>query len=357
MPEISLLQPTVLRGVVEKFTAPESLEMLSRIPQSPHPFPIANWEIVRGSRAIARPNVPNSEAHIVPRLGRSAESAAFVYLREKKVFEPTTLHWLRQAANNIGELNKIRAEEAVLREVADLNQRFDNFAELMLWKALSGNLVLDYPDVQANVDYKFIPAHKPVFSTSWATATPSQIVEDIRSIKRLIRRNGRVQAQDAYATESTIARIFDAFSLNNTSVGVGTTIVTGGVLLSDRMKDQYFQTGILPGFMGLTWKPQEASYDAAGTAYTGDPSIPSDETGFLPDDALLVGNFTDNRPVELLIGPTADDEAPEGFTGKFAKTWKEKDPSARQCLLEWNLLPVITRPEQFVYVASVTATS
>jgi hypothetical protein len=33
----------------------------------------------------------------------------------------------------------------------------------------------------------------------------------------------------------------------------------------------------------------------------------------------------------LMVGPTADDEAPEGFTGKFAKTWKDKDPSARPC--------------------------
>src|SRR5258708_20293596 len=41
-----------------------------------------------------------------------------------------------------------------------------------------------------------------------------------------------------------------------------------------------------------------------------------------------------SRPLELLIGPTADDEAPTGFTGKYAKTWKERDPSARQYLLD-----------------------
>ena len=35
----------------------------------------------------------------MPRLGRSQESAAFIYLREKKIFEPTTLHWLRQASS------------------------------------------------------------------------------------------------------------------------------------------------------------------------------------------------------------------------------------------------------------------
>jgi hypothetical protein len=53
------------------------------------------------------------------------------------------------------------------------------------------------------------------------------------------------------------------------------------------------------------------------------------------------------------VGPTADDEAPEGFTGKYAKTWKEKDPSARQYLLEWHMLPIVTRPEQMLVATNV----
>lgn len=353
MPEISLLQPTVLRGVVERFTAPESLELLPRIPQTPHPFPTVQWEIMRGARAVARPNVPNSEAHIVPQHGRSTQSAAFVYLREKKVFTPTTLHWLRQAANNVSELSKIRAEESVMREVQDLNTRFDNFAELMLWKALMGNLVLDYPDVQADIDYKFLASHKPHPAVAWNTATPGQIVEDVRAWKRLIVKDGRVKPTEAFATEKTMARIFTAFA----NVGAASPGTAGGVLLSDRMKDQYYQTGILPGFMGLNWKPQEAVYDATGASYTASPTDPWQETQFLADDDIIIANLTDGRPIEMYIGPTADDSAPSGYTGKFAKTWKAEDPSNRQYLLEWNLLPIITRPEQVVAVKNVLSTS
>ena len=66
MPDISLFQPTVLLGVVEKFTAPESLTMLNRISKTASPFPTATWDVIKGSRTIGRPNVPNSEAHIVP---------------------------------------------------------------------------------------------------------------------------------------------------------------------------------------------------------------------------------------------------------------------------------------------------
>jgi hypothetical protein len=348
MYEIPLLQPTVLRRVVEQFTTPESLTMLSRIPRTPHPFPTVQWEIIRGSRAVARPNVPNSEAHIVPRLGRSSAAASFVYLREKKVFEPTTLMWLRTAANNLNELNRKRAEEAVLREAADLNQRQDNFAEFLIWQALTGRVRIDTPDVQADVDYKFLDTHKPKVGTSWETATPTQIVSDVRAIKRLIERDGRVKAKEAYATEETIQYIFDAFVKNGTNPGN---------LLSDRMKDVYYADGVLPSFMGLDWKPQDAVFDAAGAAYSTNPTTPNQEQAFLADNSLIIGNFTENRPFELFEGPTADFDAPENFTGKFTKTIIEPDPSARQILQEWHLLPVITRPEQFVYIQDVTATA
>jgi hypothetical protein len=336
VPDISLLEPMVLRGVVEKFVAPETLVLLNRVPQTPWPFPSVTWDVIKGSRMVAKPNVPNSEAHIVPRLGRSQASAAFVYLREKKVFEPTTLHWLRTP----GQLAATNAEQAVMREVADLNQRFDNFAELTLWGALKGNLSFDYPDVQAAVDYQFPASHKPTVGTSWPSATPQQIVADIRAWKRLVVRDGRVPARESFATERTLSYIFDSFA----TAGVATTFF-GGTLLSDRMKDQYFQNGTLPGFMGLDWNTIETVYD--------------DDTGaqtlFVPDNALFLGNYTDQRPIEMMVGPTADDEAPDGFTGKFAKTWKDKDPSARQYLLEWNIMPIVTRPEQMVYVADVTA--
>lgn len=326
MPEISLLEPTVLRGVVEKLTAPETLHMLNRLPRTPWPFPNAVWDVVKGSRTVARPNVPNAEAHIVPRLGVSQESASFVYLREKKVFQPTTIHWLRQP----GDIAARNAEAAVLREVTDLNQRFDNFMEWCSWRALTGTLTLDYHDVQATVDYRVPNSHKPTVGVSWASATPQQIRNDVTAWKRLIQRDAQVPAREAFGTPITIDRIMNAFSQVPT-------------LLTDRMRDAYYQGSTIPGFLGLNWTEVDSVYDTdGGTA-----------TLFVPDDALYIVNLTDNRPIELMEGPSADDEAPDGYTGKFSKVWKEKDPSARQFLLEWHALPVITRPEQIVYVADV----
>lgn len=341
MPEISLFQPTVLLGVVEKFTAPESLVMLNRISKTPHPFPTAQWDVIRGSRAIARPNVPNSEAHIVPQLGRETLSASFVYLREKKVFSPTTLYWVRTP----GEIAKVNAERAVTREINDLNTRFDNFAEYCIWQMFTGNLDLEYGPGQADspdvhVDYKLPASHKVNAGTAWSTATPKQIIDDVRAWKRLVARDGQVPAREAYASEKTMSYIFDAFANSGT---------TPAYLLSDRMKDQYYREGVLPGFMGLDWKIQDSVFDATGASYGPNPTDPGAEQTFLADDHIILGNFTDGNPYEMIVGPTADLAAPQGFTGKFAKTFQEFDPSGRQYLLEWNFLPVLNKPEQFVY--------
>jgi Phage major capsid protein E len=353
MPDISLLQPMVLRGVVEKFVTPETLTMLARLDQTPWPYPSATWDVIKGSRMIATPNVPNSEAHVVSRLGRQQEAAAFIYLREKKVFQPTTIRWLREP----GQIASINAERAVLREINDLNIRFDNFAEWSIWQALTGSLSYNYPDVQATINYGFPASHLISASTPWAVgstglntvsaqvgttagrATPIQIIEQVRSWKRIVQIHGRVPARECFATSVTMAALMESW----VSATTAATVSIPATMLSDRMKDQYYSSGIIDGFMGLTWTQIEQVYEDV----TGNLQF------YVPDAVLYMGNYTDQRPIELLVGPTADDEAPNGFTGKYAKTWKEKDPSARQYLLEWNLLPVITRPEQMVYVTGL----
>lgn len=329
MPDIPLFEPTVLRGVIERLQTPENLQLSNTLPRTPWPYPTVTWDVIKASRMVATPNVPNSEAHIVPRLGISQMSASFVYLREKKVFEPTTLHWLR-APGSISNLQN--AEQAVMREVADLNLRFDNFVEWACWRALTGVLSLDYEDVQSTVNYQIPASHKPTPSTGWSTATAYQIVTMVKAWKRLISRDARVPAVDAWLTEPTLDKVFNAFATQG-----------NGTMLSDQMKDRFYATGTLPGFLGLNWHIVESFYDTN----SGTPTL------FVPDDALYITNLNQGRAMEIFEGPTADDEAPNGYTGKFSKTWKEKDPSARQFLLEYHFMPVLTRPEQVVYVSSV----
>jgi hypothetical protein len=333
MPDISLLEPVVLRDVVRKMPAAQTLILSGRVPKSPTPFPVATWEVIKGTRTMATPNVPNSEAHIVPRWGISQESATLVYLREKKVFQPTTLYWLKAPGSLAAKRN---AEQEVLREVTDLNTRFDNFWEWALWQAVLGTLVIDSPDVQANIDYKLPASHKPTAGVLWTAGgvTPQNIVGNITAWKLLLLRDGQVQPREAYATTNTLNLIVNAFTANGIS------------LMSDRMKDEWFNSGTLRGFMGMDWTAVDSQYDVRAA----DGSVT--QVGFLPDNRVVLADLRTNRPLELLQGPTADDEAPDNYIGRFAKSWKEKDPSARQYLIEEHALPIVTRPEQIV-VATV----
>lgn len=331
MPDISLLEPLVLLGVVDKLPASQNMILLNSTPKRQSPTQTFTWDIIRGSRMMAKPNVPNSEAHIVGRLGREQATASLLYVREKKVFEPTTLMWLRQ----VGTVNGLQnAEREIVRELQDLNARIDAFVEYTLWKSLGGNLVLDFPDVQATVDYKMPADHKVTASTSWATATPVQIVDMVTAWKKLILNHGRVNANKAYATQATLDRIVHSFVANGANAGY---------LLSDRMRDSFYTTGTIQGFLGMDWTPVEHVYETDN----------GDEIGYLADDTLLLGNFDANRPIELVEGPTADFSAPQGFIGRFTKSWQEPDPSGRQILIEYNFLPIVTRPEQWV-VADLT---
>ncbi len=331
MPDISLLEPLVLLGVVEKLPTAQNMIMLNGTPKRQFNTQTIAWDIVRGSRQMAKPNVPNSEAHIVGRLGREQAAASLLYVREKKVFEPTTIMWLREVGTVNGRVN---AEREVVRELQDLNNRIDAFVEYCLWKSLTGNLVLDFPDVQATIDYKMPADHKVTASTSWATATPVQIVDMVTAWKKLVLNHGRVAANKAYATQATLDRIVHSFVANGS---------TPGYLLSDRMRDNFYSSGTIPGFLGMDWTPVEHVYETDA----------GDEIGYMADDTLLLGNFNDNRPIELAEGPTADLSAPQGFVGRFTKSWTEPDPSGRQILIEYNFLPIVTRPEQWV-IADLT---
>lgn len=324
----------MLNEVVQFLQIPENLVLSNSLPKVQTPTSFYTWDLLRGSRTVAKPNVPNSEAHIVPRLNRGQRSASLVYMREKKVFEPTTTMWIREIGTTAGIQN---AEQAILAEINDLNTRLDNYVEYACWQALQGELSFNYPDVVAPaINYGIQSSHKVTPGTAWGSATPIEISEDIIAWKRLALRDSRVPLTDAWCSSVTIQFIFNSFYANASA---------GGFILSDVMKDQFFQTGILPGFMGLNWHVVEGQYDSDQGAVEL----------FLPDNTLILTNLDSGQAMKIVEGPGADFAAPDGQIGKFAKTWEEDDPSGRQALLEYRFLPIITRPDQIVIVNDVTS--
>jgi hypothetical protein len=357
MTDLSILNPVILRTLVQEFTTPENLTWLNRVRRTPVPATAAEWEILRGARNIAVPNVPNSEANVVDRLGRARGAASFAYTREKKVFSPTTLRWIRDFANSNSDLDKTNAERQIRREVQDLSTRLDNYIEFLFWQALKGEfqVVSDQNGVMASVDYGMLPSHKANTSIDWRNAVPKQIVEDVRALINLVKQDGLVDPKEAFTSGSVIDMIVDSFAHHGTSPSAATqpTNFSGAALLSDRMKDEYYATGTITGFMGLNWKVQDAVYDATGSSYTTSPTRPQEETRFLAKNSIVLGNF-DNDTLELQEGLSPDEDAPRGFIGRFTKSWTQPDPSGRAVLIEWTGLPILNRPDNLVYVEDVT---
>ena len=322
MPEISLLEAEILNGVIEELEYPDSFagtKMLGAPEASP--WPIARWDVEYMSRSVAVPNMPNTEAKIVPHLGVGQRTASFIYLREKKIFKPTTLHWLRTP----GQLAMKNAERYVMKEIKDLDRRFMAFAEFCVWQMFSGELVLDYPDVKATVNYNIDATHKPTVTTPWSDAD-ADIIGDVIGWKRRIAEDG------AAAMTREIWMNGETFEY----IGKNTTIRG---LFSDRLRDQYLGAGEVLGLLGLNWMTYDAMYQDSN----------GDLVKYIPNDRAFLYADNPERPFYMMEGPSADHEAPANTIGKFAKTWMEPDPSNRQYLCEWHFLPILERPDQVMW--------
>ena len=331
MADLSILRPAVLNGIIEEMPAPSELLGLSLMRTEPNPFPTVLYDTVRGSRTIAKPNVPNSEAHIVPQLGSGQVTAGYMYVREKKVFNPTTMYWLRRT----GTLAQKRGEEAVQREMEDLDRRVRFFQEYCIWRGMfTGSLVVNEADVKVNVDYQLAGTHKPVLSgtDAWNYVDGSgnytaPIRRHVQAWKKLVSRDGAATITNAVMNSTTL-EIMMRNNLYTTASGI----------MSDRQKDTLYNSGFVDGLLGISWREYDLSYDDG----TGN-AVP-----FIPDGYVVLYSGA-NDPFVMLDGPTADFSAPQDHTGRFAKTWQEQDPSARQALIEHNFFPALFRPDQVVY--------
>jgi hypothetical protein len=321
----------VLNGVIEELEPPGELLGLSIVPVTDNPFTTVTYDVIRGSRLLAKPNIPNAEAHIVPKQGIGQLKAGYFYCREKKVFEPTTTYWLRRE----GTLATKRAEEHVTRELQDLVDRVERFKEFCIWRGMfTGSITIDEPDVKANVDYQIDASHRPVLAAGeqWDfTETiaglleyTAPIREQINAWKRLTSRDGQAVISDAYANNLTL----DVLMRN---------MAFKGDLISDRQKDALQKENRIPGLWGITWHEYDLGYDA--TIRTFAPFI---------EDGIVVFVANQGRPFEMLSGPCADFDAGPDRTGRFSKTWIEPDPSARQGLVEENFFPALYRPDNLV---------
>lgn len=325
MPDIALLEPNVLNGVIQRM--PPADGMLGHDLVGREPWADAYWEydIISRRRNIARPNTPNSPGVIIDQNGIGKLRGGFIYTREKKVFSPTVIRWLREP----GQMAAPNAEAAVLREMEELVARVDRWEEFLIWKMLAvGSFDLADLGHNISINYGIDAGHTPTVATFWNTPAANLVV-DMQDFKRIISRDSDARLTTMYGNGPTTATFYRHQQVQS--------------MLSNEQKGAMVTEGILPRFQQVSFAEYDRGYNDDFT----NPSTPVFVT-YIPD-GFFVGIATGGpKSFSYLDGPAADDEAPIGHTGKFSKTWKEKDPSQRQILLESNGFPVLYQPDHLL---------
>lgn len=326
MPDIALLEPRVLLGVIEINPPPDGMLGHELVGRRPYPGPTWEYDIVTRRRNVARPTTPNSPATIVNQQGIGKLQGSFVYTREKKVFETTTIRWLREP----GQMATPNAEAAVLRELSELMSRIDRWEEFLIWKMLAvGSFNLTALGHPVAIDYQIPSDHKPTVSTYW-TSPLGNIVTDLQDAKRIISRS----------TDATLS----TFIGNSVTISAFWRHQQVQSMLSDSQKNAFSVEGKIPRFQSVDFQEYDRGYVDDFTDPNNPVFVP-----YIPDGYLC--GIADGGPGDTftyLDGPAADDEAPAGLTGRFAKTWKEHDPSNRQILVESNGMPVLFQPNRML---------
>jgi hypothetical protein len=326
MPELALLEQTVLTGLIEKFVAPPENVGQSLFTRVGHPYSSAKWDVIQGNRYRGKPTLPNREGKLVGQMGIGTKTATLIYYREKKAFEPTTLRWLREP----GELARNNAEAAVRRETVDLNNRLERLVESYCWDALKGTITINEVDVKATVDMGIPGTHKPTAAVEWdyiaGTDYTADIIGNIKAWKKLILQDSGNEATDIYLNSTVMEMVYKNKDLKT--------------WFTDKHKNEYLSTGNVTALLGLDWHIFDGAY-----VNDADTVVP-----YLPDThVMMLSKRGSPGPFLLLEGLSADEDAPTNHTGKFSKTWETKDPSGRFILLEYNFLPVLIYPENLIY--------
>lgn len=320
MPELAILEQKVLTGIIEKYVAPPENVARAMFRKQSYPFTNLEWDVLKGSRERSTPTLPNREAIIVKQLGVGKKTASFIYVREKKAFEPTTLRWLREPGN----LAKSSAEAAIRRETKDLNDRLERLVESYCWSALAGVITVTYEEGNSvAVDMGYQSSHKPTVSTAWSDAG-ADIIGNIYAWKKLVQQDTGFDATDIYLPGDTMEYVYK------------NTAIKG--LFSEKHKWQYLQTSTIEGLLGLNWHVFNGGYENSVGTFI--PYISAD---------YVIMMSTGGNPFQLYEGLSADEDAPRNHTGKFSKSWLTTDPSARFFLIEYNFMPIVQRPDNIIY--------
>lgn len=322
--EFSALKSKTMTEIVKRFPRP-NLIGATIFPESPISTKVASWDVVTGTRSMARYVSPSSEAPVSELTARVRKSCELGTIKEKKTIDEMTKNFIDRP----GEFNVPYGEQAIADELEALDRKVENRRELSRWLALTtGTLAIkqDDPPVQFLVDYGMTGTHKVTASTLWTDAANSTPFSDLLAWKQLIERDSWVTPTDVYMNSTTM----DYIMKNTKEIQE---------LLKYTIGDQFAKEGVLARLAGMNLHVYDVSYkDKTNTVKY-----------FIPDGKVIV--VAKSGLGKTFVGPTdipSDGSSATKVIGKFSYSWATKDPVDTWVLVGVSELPVIQNPDQLI---------
>lgn len=288
-------------------------------------------DIWKGSRRLAPVVHPKLAGKVVDREKFRTLEFTPPYLKPKKVTEVDHILTRQpgEAVYPIGANTPAQRAAALLgRDMAELDESIQRKVEVMAAEALfTGQVTVKGDGVDTVVDYDFDSTHLVTLSGAglWSAST-ADILGNLKTWKRLVSKDSGMTATDVVMGSEAA----DALLKNEGLLKLlNTWNVNVGALNPMEMPDGVTYLGRLTAVGLDLWTYDEWYLDEETDA----------EAPIVPEDKVLV--IARSIRATVHYGVIQDLEAGNFASRVFAKSWVEKDPSARMLLVQSAPLPVV----------------
>ena len=329
MSELNLLDYKVLTGVLQKLGNPPELLGKTIFKDRTIDGLSATWDVVTGNRTLGAFRAPEGKSKNINRLGVEKKVSQLALLALNKQLPETFLVWKRAP----GTIDQPYMEQAIRRELEDLNNMLERTYEYARWNILTtGKLTVNQSDVKFEVDYGIANDHKPMVDVSWGeqTATP---MEDISAWKRLVAKDSGYVITDMYMNSLSLEKCLKSESIRELlRAQYGRELVAG-------------QTP--PEIIQVKVNVYDAGYVNGGGSFVN----------YIPDGKVIfvasAPDFAEEQVGSGLI-PLGENNVQKAI-GKYSYTDITKDPVSLLLYAGKNALPLIKRVENIV-IANIVHT-
>jgi hypothetical protein len=322
--EFAALKSKTMTEIVKRFPRP-NLIGAELFPENPLSSNVASWDVLSGTRSMARYVSTNAEAPVSELTARTRLSSELAFIKEKKTIDEATKNFIDKP----GEFNVAYGEQAVADELEALDRKVENRREASRWLALTtGTLDINQsdPPVKFLIDYGMSATHKVTASTLWSDLANAKPFTNLMTWKKTIAQDSWITPTDVYMNSTTMAYL------------VGNTKEIQD-LLKYTVGEQLMKNGYVANIAGMNIHVYDVSYkDKTNTIKF-----------FIPDGKVIM--VAKQGLGKTFVGPSeipSDGGSSSKVIGKFAYSWVTKDPVDTWILTGVRELPVIQNPDQLL---------